>query len=71
VRQWLAELRLDLVDPATEDLASLDAVMGHDEFWEWASGKVDLTEPNRSAWWTGAILLVALVGGSLLWRFVL
>jgi hypothetical protein len=41
-REWLYDFEWKLVDPTLEDWRDLDRVMEHDEFWLWASGKVDI-----------------------------
>ncbi len=45
-RERFSDFEWELVDPTPEDLRDLDQVMEHDEFWLWASGKVDINADN-------------------------
>jgi hypothetical protein len=45
-REWLADYRWELEDPIEGDLRDLDMVMDHDEFWQWAGGKVNFNATN-------------------------
>jgi hypothetical protein len=43
-REWLTLFGWKLADPSEASPAELDAVMDHDAFWEWCSGKIDFTK---------------------------
>lgn len=64
-REWLAEFGWELAEPGEVSQQELDTVMGHDEFWEWSSGKVDFNQLTQvhSSWLVW--LAVALLG--LIW----
>ena len=40
VQEWLHDFNWEIVDPTEEDLKDLNLFIGHDEFWDWSSGKV-------------------------------
>lgn len=40
VREWLEDLRYELVNPADEDWKDMNLVLGYDEFRDWSHGKV-------------------------------
>jgi hypothetical protein len=70
VRQWLTDLHLKLPDPTPEDARDFDTVMGHDEFWEWSSGKVDLNHlTNHRLDWRIVLLWLAVCGLGVLWMW--
>ena len=42
VREWLEDINWQIVEPLTEeDMHDLNLFLGYDEFWEWASGKIE------------------------------
>lgn len=67
-RQWLLDYGGKLVEPNEQDLADLDRVMEHDEFWEWSSGKVDFPVMGNTTWWqtVQSLAILGLVFGGLL-----
>jgi hypothetical protein len=68
-REWLLDYGGKLVEPTPQDLADLDRVMEHDEFWEWSSGKIELPIIGNTSWWqTGRDMAViaSILGGWLL-----
>jgi hypothetical protein len=40
VRDWFADLKLEVVDATPEDEADMELFLGYDEFCAWAGGKV-------------------------------
>ena len=42
VSEWLKDFDMELISPTEEDRNELNRFLGHDEFYEWSSGKVDL-----------------------------
>ena len=60
-QRWLVEYGFELAEPTPADIADLDKVMDHDEFWEWASGRVDFNRLQGGLGWrrTVAIIVVA------------
>ena len=49
VEEWLQDFKWEMVEPTVEDMADMNLFLGHDEFWEWSSGKVDMGK--RSTLW--------------------
>jgi hypothetical protein len=48
VQEWLNDFNWEIVDPTEEDLKDLNLFIGHDEFWDWSSGKVtDREKENK------------------------
>lgn len=59
VRQWLTDPDGEIVEATPEDLAELDRVLGHDEFWQWASGRVAFRKESTPRWaWLALIIFV-------------
>ena len=46
VDEWLTDFKWSLVDPTTHDLKDLNLFLGHDEFWNWSSGKVEYEQSS-------------------------
>ena len=41
VKEWLDDIGWHIVEPTEDDLKDLNLFLGHDEFWEWSSGKIE------------------------------
>jgi len=41
VQEWLKDFEWELIEPTPEDLTDMSLFLGHDEFWEWSSGKIE------------------------------
>ena len=47
VKEWIDDIGWHIVEPTEDDLKDLNLFLGHDEFWEWGSGRID-QGPKRS-----------------------
>ena len=41
VKEWLNDIGWHIVEPTKDDLKDMNLFLGHDEFWEWSSGKIE------------------------------
>lgn len=46
VKEWLTDIGWHIVDATEDDLKDLNLFLGHDEFWEWSSGKIEQDVKN-------------------------
>jgi len=46
VKEWLHDIGWHIVDATEDDLKDLNLFLGHDEFWEWSSGKIEQEVKN-------------------------
>jgi hypothetical protein len=46
VDDWLRDFEGEIVNPTADDLKDMDLFIGHDQFWEWSSGKVEFKESS-------------------------
>ena len=56
IEEWIIDFNWDINELEKNDLKDLNLFLGHDEFWEWSSGKLSMRqkrEPGLLGWIKG------------------
>jgi len=48
VEEWLQDFKWEIIEPTKDDFKDMNLFLGHDEFWDWSSGRINY---KKSSLW--------------------